>query len=294
MCHTPPSNVLFSFLPIDKGAGKQYNKTNKSIKGAFDMSARRVLVTGSRGGCGKSSVAAGVAWALALAGQKTALIDLDLAERSLDMYLGCEDRVVYDLGDLLVGQTRVRDVALCPEGADGLYLIPGAYHLRRPPTKEETERVFSAVESELGVSYLIVDTSSAADPSVKLSAGLCHEGIMVVCDSPLSLRSAASLMDTLHEFGMDDVRMVVNRFSMDPKKPTDLRAMIDATGMRLLGVVPECSVFAREQDAGVSALRAKACPGVACALSNIAARLTGEHRPLLTGISCRRKKLLDI
>ena len=258
------------------------------------MSARRILLTGSRGGCGKSSIAAGIAWALARAGKKTALVDLDLAERSLDMYLSCEDRVVYDLGDLLIGQTRARDVALCPNGAEGLYLIPGAYHLRRPPTKEEIERVFSAIENELGVSYLIVDTSSAADPSVKLAAGLCHEALMVVCDSPLSLRSAASLMDTLHEFGMDDVRMVVNRFSMDPKDPTDLRTMIDTTGMRLLGVVPECPSFAREQGAGVSALRAKTCPKMACAISNIAARLMGDQRPLLTGISCRRKKILDI
>ncbi len=258
------------------------------------MGAVKILVTGSRGGCGKSSVAAGLAAALSLMGEKTVLIDLDLAERSLDMYLGCEDRVVYDLGDLLSGERSVRDVAVRPDGLDRLYLIPGAYHLRRPPTQTELARVLSAAEGELGVTHVVIDTSGVADPSVKLGAALCDRALLVVTDGYLPMRSAASLADTLHEWGMDEVEMVVNRFSMDPKHPTDLRNVIDTTGLRLIGVVPDIPPFARMQDAGTPAVRCREAAPVAAALDNIAHRLAGENRPLLYGISCKRRKLLAV
>ena len=258
------------------------------------MGAMKILVTGSRGGCGKSSVAAGLAVAMAERGEKVVLIDLDLSERSLDMYLGCEDRVVYDLGDLLTGQRSVRDVAVRPDGFDRLYLIPGAYHLRRPPTQTEFARILSAAEGELGATRIIVDTSNAADPSVKLGAALCDRAVMVVTDGYLSMRSAASLADTLHEWGMDDPEMVVNRFSMDPKHPTDLRNVIDTTGLRLIGVLPDIPPFARMQDAGTPAIRCREAAPVATAFANIARRLEGENCPLLTGIPCKRRKLLDI
>lgn len=258
------------------------------------MGTEKILVTGSRGGCGKSSVAAGLAAALSLMGEKTALIDLDLAERSLDMYLGCEDRVVYDLGDLLTGERSVRDVAVLPDGFDRLYLIPGAYHLRRPPTQTELARVLSAAEGELGVTRIVIDTSGAADPSVKLGAALCDRALLVVTDGYLPMRSAASLADTLHEWGMDNVEMVVNRFSMDPKRPTDLRTVIDTTGLRLVGVVPDAPAFARMQDAGTPAVRCREAIPVTAAFDNIAHRLMGENRPLLSGIPCKRRKLLAV
>ena len=258
------------------------------------MGAMKILVTGSRGGCGKSSVAAGLAIAMSLAGEKVALLDLDLAERSLDMYLGCEDRVVYDLGDLLTGERSVRDVAVRPDGLDRLYLIPGAYHLRRPPTQTELARILSAAEGELGVTHVIVDTSGVADPSVKLGAALCDRALIVVTDGYLSMRSAASLADTLHEWGLDGAEMVVNRFSMDTKHPTDLRTVIDTTGLCLIGVVPDIPPFARMQDAGTPAVRCREGAPVATAFANIARRLSGENCPLLSGIACKRRKLLDI
>lgn len=258
------------------------------------MGAMKILVTGSRGGCGKSSVAAGLAVAMSLSGEKVALIDLDLSERSLDMYLGCEDRVVYDLGDLLVGQRSVRDVAVCPDGLERLYLIPGAYHLRRPPTQTELARILSAAEGELGVTRIIIDTSGVADPSVRLGAALCDRALIVVTDGYLPMRSAASLADTLHEWGMDEVKMVVNRFSMDVRHPTDLRTIIDTTGLCLVGVLPDVPSFARMQDAGIPAIRNREAAPVSTAFENLAHRLAGENRPLLSGIHCKRRKLLSI
>ena len=140
----------------------------------------------------------------------------------------------------------------------------------------------------------MIDTSGVADPSVKLGAALCDRALLVVTDGYLPMRSAASLADTLHEWGMDNVEMVVNRFSMDPKHPTDLRDVIDTTGLCLLGVVPDVPPFARMQDAGTPAVHCREAAPVAAALDNIAHRLVGENRPLLSGISCKRRKLLAV
>ncbi len=258
------------------------------------MVLRRVMIAGGRGGCGKSTVAAGLACALAQRGVRTAVLDFDLSERSLDMYLGCESRTVYDLSDLLSGERRPGGVAVEVPGVSGLFLIPGAYHLRRMPDAEETERLFSAIENDLKCETLIVDTSAASDPSVRLCCTLCEAAVLVAVPGALSVRSTASLADTLHEWGMDEIRMVVNRLSADLKKPTDLRRFIDGTGLRLLGAVPYSEALPAAQDSGAPACLAKGCEDVRQTFSNMAARLEGETCPLLSGTRLPRRKLLDI
>ena len=260
------------------------------------MNWHRLFVTGGRGGCGKSTVAAGLACALAQRGKRVAIVDLDLSERSLDVYLGCEDRVVYDLGDLLTGTRDVQGVAVEPTLIPGLFLIPGAYHLRRHPTCEELERIFSNIEHTLGVEYLIVDTSSASDPSVRLCAKLCDLAILVTTPGILDLRSAASMADTLHEFGRDDIRLVVNGFSCDPKHPSkpDLREIVDTSGVRLLGILPKSIEIVRFQDEGIPPCLIQKKHLAKTAFENMAARLLGEVCPLLSSMPLARKKLLDI
>ena len=260
------------------------------------MNWRRLFVTSGRGGCGKSTVAAGLACALAQRGKRVVLVDLDLCERSLDVYLGCEDRVVYDLNDLLSGTRDVQGVAIEVPSLSGLYLISGAYHLRRMPTGEEIERLFSQIEHALAPDFLVVDTSSVSDPSVKLCAKMCDLAILVTTPGVLALRSAASMADTLHEFGRDEIRLVVNEFSVDTKHPSapDLREMIDTSGVRLLGILPKSEEIALHQDEGIPPCLSKKKTLAKAAFDNMACRLLGEVCPLMTNMSVPRKKLLDI
>ncbi len=260
------------------------------------MDWRRLFVTSGRGGCGKSTVAAGLACALAQKGKRVVLVDLDLCERSLDVYLGCEDRVVYDLNDLLNGTRDVHGVAVAVPEIDGLHLVAGAYHLRRMPTREELESLFSQIENALAPDYMVVDTSAVSDPSVALCARLCDLAILVTTPGVLALRSAASIADTLHEFGRDHIRLVVNEFSCDPKHPStpDLREMVDTSGVRLLGVLPKSEEIPRCQDEGVLPCLSKKKTLANIAFDNMARRLLGEVCPLMSNMSVARKKLLDI
>jgi septum site-determining protein MinD len=262
------------------------------------MEWRRIMVTGGRGGCGRSTVAAGLACALAKRGVKVTLLDFDLSERSLDMYLGCEDRAVYDWGDLLVGGCRPGDAVIHPFDMEALCFIPGVYHLRRPPDMAEAERLFSSLEAELAGDLMIVDTSSVADPSVKLCAALCDAALVTATPDALSLRSNASLCEWLHEEGAGtlDLRLVINRFPVNPKMPCipDPREMIDSIGIRLFGIVPECNGFTPIEQMRVPSCFGSDHTALSAAFSNMAARLVGEARPLLTGTRLPRRKLLTV
>jgi septum site-determining protein MinD len=224
------------------------------------------------------------------------LVDLDLGERSLDVYLGCEDHVVYDMGDLLNGTRDVGGVAVTVPQIDGLHFVAGAYHLRRMPTGEELERMFSQIENALLPDFLVVDTSSVSDPSTKLCAKLCDLAILVATPGVLSLRSTASLSHTLQEFGVGEMRLVVNGFSCDPKHPSkpDIREMVDTSGVRLLGILPRCDGIPPTQDEGtfLSYINEQNLANIA--FDNMARRLLGKTCPLMSNMSIPRKKLLDI
>ena len=76
------------------------------------MKYKRIMVTSRKGGVGKSTVSANLAFAFARMGLNTMVVDLDLSNRSLDLFLGCEDSVIYDLSDLLSERARVEDTVL--------------------------------------------------------------------------------------------------------------------------------------------------------------------------------------
>ena len=251
------------------------------------MDTRCIMISAGRGGVGCSSLAVGLARAIASQGKSAVLLDYDLSERSLDILLGVEDRVVYDLGDLLTA-APLSQVALPIPSAPRLTLIPGAYHLSRRPDTAETERLLSRVKRDLQPDFLICDTGSISD-GVLLSP-FVDEAIIAVTPSVLSLRSATSCVDLLLESGLRQARMVVTRYSLDVRShhAVALRQLIDRTGMRLLGIVPE-----EPENAALMADGRVPEGNLAVSYANIAVRLVGGHAPLLSSMrGIRREKLL--
>ncbi len=236
------------------------------------MGIKRLVFCSGRGGSGKSVLTVGIGRALAARGKRVVLLDLDLAERSLDMLLGCEDRVVYDLGDLLASRRAPLGVVISPDASDKLFLIPGAYHLRRPPTASELERVIGSVERTLGADMVLIDTASPIDPSFAAAVTISDAAVSVMRADPLGIRSAASLSSRLSDMGREEIQLVVNGIS--PHDTVDLREIADTVRGRPLGVVPMITDFSLDIP-HASFVRAT---------ENIAARLLGEASPLLDGV----------
>ncbi len=246
------------------------------------MHTHRLMITAARGGVGKSTIAAGISLALAARGARVVLVDLDLSERSLDMLLGCEDRVVYDLGDLLAGRREVTGVSLPLLDFAGCYLIPGVFHLSGVPSRDSLVACLSQIEAELRPDIVVLDTSSPADPSVAAGAAFSDLTLAVTQTDPLSLRSLGALSPALISWGARDVRFLVNRFPCTTAS-TDLRALIDLLRIPLFGLIPE--------DAHLSLDPASA---FLRACSNLALRLRGENIPLLAGLVRDRRQILCV
>jgi septum formation inhibitor-activating ATPase MinD len=215
-----------------------------------------------------------------------ALVDFDIWEPSLDMYLGLESRVVYNLGDLYRHRVQAKDVALPYEGIQGLTLIPGACRLQPTPSPLEAERVLGAIMGETGAECLVIDASREV---ASLLAPLVDCTIVVATPDALSIRSSASLVDLVGERATGDIRLVVNRMTQDA--PYDLRTLIDRVGVPLLGVIPYDTALSSWQERGIP-LHRGTDTYMGIGTYNIAMRLLGGHAPLLEGMGLNRHKWL--
>lgn len=239
-----------------------------------------VLVASGKGGAGKSTFAVNCGAALALRGKKVLLIDSDAGLRSLDLMLAVSGRVIYDLGDVLIGRCE-------PARA----IVTTDFHnldICAAPQTCLSEMSDSAVISKLykGLSlyydYVIVDSPAGIGPSVTAPAYAADLAIVITNNDAVCIRDAESTAQTLRGFGISEIRLVINRVDVKlirKKVMPDLDTVIDGAAVQLLGVVPEDKRVITAVTAGkpVVVLRR----GAAAAFCNIAARIDGEDVPLM-------------
>ncbi len=252
------------------------------------MQTTRVVILAARGGMGKTCAAAGIALACAARGHRTALIDLDLTARALDACLGCEDRVIYDLGDLLDGGRDVMGVAI--PLADRLWLIPGAYRADMTPEASCLEDICRQITEGVHADVLVVDTASSSDPATRALAARADYVPVVSTPHPRAIGATASMAAHLPQRGIENAYLLINRLPLT-RSGCDLRGMIDTTALPLLGVIPA------HEDMDRRLLLSEATTvrdSLAIAFSNIAARLTGDAVPLLDGVIKDRRAYLSV
>ncbi len=250
------------------------------------MAHRRIFITSSKGGVGKSTVCANLAYAFAAKGKRTLVVDLDLSNRSLDMLFGCDDAVLCDLGDLIDGACAPRDAII--RRNRGLYVIPGYALCERTPTVEAFERALARAEKCARADVTLIDTSGSADGSARLAAAVSSAALIVSNESAISLRAAESSAALLGAHKHLSRYLVVNRFHMSLFKsgtaplPSE---MIDRTRLPIIGIVPHSDHMAREQEYGRLVYDSASRDNCKAAFRNIARRLLGEEVPLLDGFS---------
>ncbi len=249
------------------------------------MQRRILTLVAARGGQGRTSVAAGIALAAAARGCRTVLVDMDMGARSLDACLGCEDRVVYDLGDLLAGRRDVSGVALSI--TERLWLIPGVYHAS-PLTREGwAETLLASAADMLAAELVVADTSAVADPVTQACVACADEVLLVTACTPRALDASASFAAQLSDAGRP-ARLLLNRVVLT--EGADIRSAIDTVGIPLIGIVPE----EERMEASLASPDHSLPSGTFAAFSNIAARLAGGEIPLLAGVAAHRRAFLSV
>ncbi len=262
------------------------------------MTENVLLFASSKGGVGKSTVALGLARALAVEGQRVLLVDFDFCSPCLDLLCGVEDHVLCTVSDLAQRTCTVANALLRPYEMQELYLLPAAQEDLLSadagglaPTEQHTllERAVQQAAEQTHADFVLIDTGAGVSTGFQAAAAIARSAVIVAGHTPASIRAAGRTGQRLQTCGITDVHLVINPFDVQgagTKKSVrhSMLEIIDGVGVSLLGVVPYDYALSLEQEGhgGVG----EAGP----ALQNIARRLLGQTVPLFSGLPKIRKK----
>lgn len=259
-----------------------------SVSGLPD--AKYLLITSCKGGVGKSTSAVNLAHALARRGKRVLLCDCDFDMRCLDLMLGLENEVVYDLYDAAVGRVPVRKVIMEVEGIEGLSFIAAPFSKGAELTSAMLRSALGSDDVRKRFDFVILDTpGSMVSPEI-LGTGLISSAVIVASHQPSSIRAADRTGDYLSGFRINEQRLLINSFDLDGalsgSRP-GINEIIDRTFIQLCGIV------LYDRGLMLSSERGEFCDGNSlAAYDNIARRLMGRYVPLFSGfrgISVKRK-----
>ena len=255
----------------------------------------RILVTSCKGGVGKSTVSIGVATALAAKGKRVLLIDFDLGNRSLDLMLGMQDDLIYDICDLTSGRADCASVVHLHPDHPNLAFIGAPFRYDGDASEESFAAALDTLEEEFRFDFIFVDTSGGAHESVALSAPACDTALIVSSQSPTAIRAAEKSGILLDEKKVEEQFLIINGFDTQAEnlaKRAGIIEMIDRTRTPLLGIIPMDARLSMLSEQGKSVFDGKKS-NCRTAFENIANRLCGEHVPLLRGfVGIKRDKFL--
>ena len=173
-----------------------------------------VVVASGKGGTGKTMFAANIGASLALEGHKTLLIDMDTGLRNLDLYLGLENNVVYDVNDVMTGLCRIKQALIKDKSFPGLYLMAAS---PKRPDGEITPLHMQVLCQKLldQFEYIIVDGPAGIDDGLAIAAGSADMAIIVVTPDYASVRDGEMVRMVLKEQGIEKIGFLVNKLNMD-------------------------------------------------------------------------------
>ena len=246
------------------------------------MGARVIVITSGKGGVGKTTTTANIGAALADKGHKVLLIDTDIGLRNLDVVMGLENRIVYDLIDVIEGRCRVSQALIKDKRCPNLVLLPAAQIRDKNDvnTDQMKELIFSLKES---FDYLLIDCPAGIEQGFKNAIAAADEAIVVTTPEVSATRDADRIIGLLEAAGIKSPRIVVNRLRIDMVKDKNMLSVediLDILAVKLLGVVPDDETVVISTNKG-EPLVYKGDSLAAKAFKNIASRIEGVEVPLL-------------
>ena len=252
------------------------------------------VITSGKGGVGKSTISAGLGCALACRGKRVLLIDGDAGLRSLDSMLNIDQQVVFDISDIVNGNCEpIRAIYSCENsvGLPNLFVLPAPARERDVLHPKVMKRLVEILAPYYD--HVLIDCPAGVGRGFASAVAAAQRALVVTTPNPVCIRDSDKVRQLLNQMGMPIQRLVINRFHKDTfyklDQYEDLDTIIDATGIRLIAVVPEDTALMgnipeavmRVMNNSVQRFFApKNSPG-ALALHRLASRLEGENVPLV-------------
>ena len=237
-----------------------------------------IVVTSGKGGVGKTTSTANIGAALTKLGNKVIVIDGDIGLRNLDVVMGLENRIVFDLVDLIEKKCKPRQAMIKDKRFDGLYLIPAAQTRDKDAINpEQMKELCDELKEEFD--YVIVDCPAGIENGFKNAIAGADSAIVVTTPEVSAVRDADRIIGLLEAHSVEDINLVVNRIKMNMVRNgdmLDINDILDILGIKLIGVVPDDENVVISTNKGEPVVEYNnSLAGTA--YSNIARRVMGEE-----------------
>ena len=259
-----------------------------------------IVVTSGKGGVGKTTTTANLGTGLALAGKKVVLVDTDIGLRNLDVVMGLENRIVYDLVDVVEGFCRVKQALIKDKRYDGLYLLPAA-QTRDKSAVNPQQMMKLCQELKEEFDYIIIDCPAGIEQGFKNAIAGADRSIVVTTPEVSAVRDADRIIGLLEANEIRNPKLLINRLRIDMVKRGDMMNIddiIDILAIGLIGVVPDDEKIVVSTNRGEPAINDdKSMAGQA--YRNIVRRIMGEEVPFMNldedqGFVLKLKKLFGL
>jgi septum site-determining protein MinD len=259
-----------------------------------------IVVTSGKGGVGKTTTSANLGTALALQGKKVCMVDTDIGLRNLDVVMGLENRIIYDLVDVVEGRCRLSQALIKDKRFEELYLLPAAQTKDKNAVSPESVRTI-ILELKNDFEYVIIDCPAGIEQGFKNAVAGADKAIVVTTPENAAVRDADRIIGLLENEKIHSPKLIINRIRPNMMKKgemLDIDEICQVLAIDLLGIVPDDEYVIKAANSGEPTVM-NPTSRAAIAYRNIARRVLGDTVPLMqleekAGFFKKMKKFIGI
>ncbi len=252
--------------------------------------AKIIVVTSGKGGVGKTTTSANFATGLALLGHKTAVIDFDVGLRNLDLIMGCERRVVYDLINVIHGEANLHQALVKDKQCDNLYVLAASQTRDKDSLTQDGVGQVLADLVAMGFKYIICDSPAGIETGAMMAMYFADEALVITNPEVSSVRDSDRILGMLSSKtkrsieGIEPIKehLLITRYNptrVDSGQMLSLEDIQDILRIELIGVIPESELVLHASNQGVPVIHMHGSD-VSEAYKDVIERFLGSQKPI--------------